>query len=327
MKLRWGILGAARIIRSLVPPLQASEGNELVALASRSPERAEAEARRFGIPRAFGSYEALLADPGIDVVYVPVPNAFHGEWTERAVRAGKHVLCEKPLAITLEEVDRVTTAAREARVVVAEAFMYRHHPQTLKVRELVAGGTVGEPCLVRGAFTFTLTRETDVRLDPAKGGGCVWDVGCYPVSYARFVLGEEPAEAFGWQVAGRTGIDETFSGQLRFPSGALLAFDCGFRAPFRTFMEIVGSEGVITVARPFKPGLAETILLTRGEETETIPVTGQELYRGEVEDMAAAVLLGRTPRVSLADSRANVAALIALLRSAREGKPVVVGQR
>jgi len=326
-KLRWGILGAARIIRSLVPPLQASERNELVALASRRPERAEAEARRFGIPRAVGSYEALLADPGIDVVYVPVPNAFHAEWTVRAARAGKHVLCEKPLALTLEEVDRVAAAAGDAKVVVAEAFMYRHHPQTLKVRELVAGGAVGKPRLVRGAFTFTLTRETDVRLDPAKGGGSVWDVGCYPVSYARFVLGEEPAEAFGWQVAGPTGIDETFSGQLRFPSGAILAFDSGFRAPFRTFMEIVGSEGVVTVARPFKPGLAEQIMLTRGEETEAIDVAGQELYRGEVEDMADAVLLGRTPRVSLADSRANVAALLALLRSAREGRPIAVSQR
>src|SRR6266446_8318428 len=127
--LRWGILGAARIIRSLVPPLQASDRNELVALASRSPERAEAEARRFGIPRAIGSYDALLAEPGIDVVYVPVPNAFHAEWTVRAARAGKHVLCEKPLAITLEEVDQVAAVAREAGVVVAEAFMYRHHPR------------------------------------------------------------------------------------------------------------------------------------------------------------------------------------------------------
>jgi len=153
----------------------------------------------------------------------------------------------------------------------------------------------------------------------------VWDVGCYPVSYARFVLGEEPAEAFGWQVTGPTGVDETFAGQLRFPSGAILSFDCGFRAPFRTFMEIVGSEGVLAVARPFKPGLSEQIVLTRGEVNETIDVAGQELYRGEVEDMADAVLLGRAPRVSLADSRANVAALLALLRSARERRPVAVG--
>ena len=323
-KLRWGILGAARINKALVPPLQASERNELLAIASRRLEKAEAEARQWGIPRSFGSYEALLADPGIDVVYVPLPNALHAEWTIRSARAGKHVLCEKPLALSLEEADRIAAAAREAKVVVTEAFMYRHHPQTTKVRELVAGGAVGTPRLVRGAFTFNLTREQDVRFDP-HGGGSLWDVGCYPVSFTRFVLGEEPAEAFGWQVTGPTGIDETFSGQLRFPSGCLASFDCGFRAPFRTSIEVVGSEGVLSVPHPFKPGPSEEVVLSRGGgPAESIEIAGQELYGGEVEDLADAVLLGRPPRVSLADSRANTAALLALLRSAREGRPLAV---
>ena len=323
-KLRWGILGTARINRALVPPLGASGRNELLAVASRSLERAEAEARQWGIPRTFGSYEALLADPAIDVVYIPLPNGLHAEWTERAARAGKHVLCEKPLVLSLEEADRMASVARETGVVIAEAFMYRHHPQTAKVRELVAGGAIGVPRLVRGAFTFTLTREHDVRLDPAQGGGSLWDVGCYPVSFARYVLGEEPVEAFGWQVTGPTGIDETFVGQLRFPQGALAAFDCGFRAPLRTLLEVVGSEGTLTVPRPFKPGLVEQIVLRRGDQSETIEVAGQELYLGEVEDMADAIRLGRPPRVTLTDSRGNAAALLALLRSAREGRPVAV---
>jgi predicted dehydrogenase len=324
MKLRWGILGTARINRALATPLRASDRNELLAVASRSLDRAEAEARKWGVPRAFGSYEALLADPAIDVVYVPLPNGLHAEWTERAARAGKHVLCEKPLVLTLQEADRVATVARETGVVIAEAFMYRHHPQTAKVRELVAGGAIGVPRLVRGAFTFDLTRDNDVRLDPAQGGGSLWDVGCYPVSYARFVLGEEPVEAFGWQVTGKTGIDETFVGQLRFPSGALAAFDCGFRAPLRTHLEVVGSEGTLTVPQPFKPGLTEQVVLRRGDVSETIEVSGQELYLGEVEDMADAIQHGRPPRVSLADSRGNAAALLALLRSAREGRPVAI---
>jgi D-xylose 1-dehydrogenase (NADP+, D-xylono-1,5-lactone-forming) len=324
MKLRWGILGAARINRSVVPPLQASERNELVAVAARDRERAEEEARRWGIPRAYAGYEALLADPAIDVVYVPLPNALHAEWTIRAVRAGKHVLCEKPLALDVGEVDAVTAAGREARVVVAEAFMYRHHPQTLRVRELVAGGAVGTPRLVRGAFTFTLTRENDPRVQIAQGGGSLWDVGCYPLGYARFVLGEEPVEAFGWHTLGPTGVDVGFSGQLRFPSGAFLAFDSGFAVPLRASIEVVGSEGVLSVPHPFKPGRGEHLLLARGEHVETIEVAGEETYRGEIEDMADAVLLGRPPRVSLADSRANVAALVALGRAAREGRPVAV---
>jgi D-xylose 1-dehydrogenase (NADP+, D-xylono-1,5-lactone-forming) len=324
MPIRWGILGVARINRSLVPPLQSSPRNTLVAIASRDAGRAAAAARQWGIPRSHGSYEALLADPEIDALYIPLPNDLHVEWTVKAARAGKHVLCEKPLALTVADVDLVEAAARESGVVVTEAFMYRHHPQTLRVKEMVASGAVGTVRLVRGSFTFDLTNGDDYRLDPARGGGSIWDVGCYPLSYARFVVGAEPVEAFGWSVAAPTGIDETFVGQLRFPGGVLASFDCGFRSPYRTQVEIVGSEASILVPRPFKPGLEETIVLSRGDEKREIAVAGQELYSGEVEDMADAVLLGRPPRVSLAESRGNVAVMTALLRSAASGRPEAV---
>jgi xylose dehydrogenase (NAD/NADP) len=325
MALRWGILGVARINRALIPPLQASERNQLVGIASRDESRARDAARQWGIPRSYGSYDGMLADPEIDVVYIPLPNDLHTEWTARAARAGKHVLCEKPLALTVEEVDRVVEAARAGGVVVAEAFMYRHHPQTLRVREMVASGELGRIRLVHGSFTFDLDNEGDYRLNPAQGGGSVWDIGCYPVSFARFVLGEEPVEAFGWSVTEAGGADTTFSGQLRFPSGALASFDCGFRAPFRTRMEVVGEKCVVVVPRPFKPGREETILLNRGDdELHEVHVPGDDLYRGEVEDLADAVMLARPPRVSLSDSRANVATLAALLRSAREGRPVPI---
>jgi predicted dehydrogenase len=322
--LRWGILGTARINRALVPPLLESPRNMLAAIASRELARAREAAKQWDVPQAYGSYDDLISDPGIDVVYIPLPNDLHAEWTVRAARAGKLVLCEKPLTISMAGIDRITAAAHAAGVVVAEAFMYRHHPQTLKVRDLIREGALGKVALVRGAFTFTLTRPNDVRLQPSQGGGSLWDVGCYPVSFARFALDEEPHEAFGWQVTGSTGIDETFAGQLRFPSGALAQFDCGVRAPVRTEIEVVGSEGTLRVPRPFKPGAGETLLLTRGETVETVTVPGQELYLGEVEDMADAILLGRPSRVSLVESRGNCAALLALLQSSREGRPVSV---
>jgi predicted dehydrogenase len=320
--LRWGLLGTARINRALIPPLRSSPRNRLLAVASRTPEAAAAYAKEWGIERAHGSYEALLADADIDVVYVPLPNSLHAEWTIRAARAGKHVLCEKPLATSVAEVVAIADAARETRRVVAEAFMYRHHPQTAQVREIVASGQLGAIRFVRGSFSFPLTRPGDVRLVPAMGGGALWDVGCYPLSFTRTALGEEPIEVTGVQRTGPTGIDLTFAGQLRFASGVLAQLDCSFEAPFRTWMEIVGDAATLNVPQPFKPGPDATLLLNRGNATETILVEPVDLYQGEVEDMADAILEGKPPRVSLSDSRANVAAIVALLQSAREGRPV-----
>jgi predicted dehydrogenase len=320
--LNWGLLSTARINSALITPLRASKRNHLLAVGSRTQESAERYAREWKIPRAHGSYEALLADPEIDVIYNSLPNHLHAEWTIRAVEAGKHVLCEKPLALSVDEVDAMQEAARKHGRVVAEAFMYRHHPQTLKVQELIRNGSLGTLKLFRGSFSFVLSRDGDVRLDPAMGGGSIWDVGCYPISYARTVLGENPLEVFGWQVTGKTGIDETFVGQMRFGGDVHAQFDCSFVIPFHTFVEIVGSEGTLSIPKPFKPDVNERIFITRDDKTETIKIKGQELYIGEVEDMADAILLGHAPRISLDDSRANVAVISALLESARAGKPV-----
>ena len=319
--LRWGLLGTARINRMVIPPLRASPGNRLAAVASRDPAKADAYAKEWGIERAHGSYEALLADPAIDAVYIPLPNHLHAEWAIRAARAGKHVLCEKPLALAVPEVDAMQAAAREGGVVLTEAFMYRHHPQTLKVKELVDGGAIGAPRFVRGTFSFSLDRPNDVRLRPEWGGGCLWDVGCYPLSFARFVLGAEPVEVLGSQVLGPTGIDETFAGQLVFPGGVLAQIDAGFRSPPRTQVEIAGTEGTIVVPQPWRPeGLP--IRLTRGGRTEEVVVAGEDRYLLEIEDLADCVRTGRAPRVSLAESRGNVATIVALLESARTGRAV-----
>jgi xylose dehydrogenase (NAD/NADP) len=322
-KLRWGLLSTARINRVLLPPLRASTRNELTAVASRDLNRAKAYADERKIPRVFASYEALLADPDVDVIYNPLPNSLHAQWTIKAAEAGKHVLCEKPLANTVEEVDAMTEAAEKAGIVLMEAFMYRHHPQTIRVKELVESGAIGKLQLIRGSFTFTISDEGDVRLNASLGGGSIWDVGCYPISYARLIAGVERIEVFGWQTKGQgSGVDETFIGEMRFPNNVYAQFDSGFRTPQRTHIELVGDKGSITLKKPFTPWLNEEIILINDNEKKIMTVPGQDLYLGEVENMADAILDGVPPRMSLADSRNNVATIWALLQSAKTGKPV-----
>jgi predicted dehydrogenase len=304
--------------------LRLSPRNQLVAVASRDKARADEYAKKWEIPTTYGSYEALLADPAIDVIYNPLPNGMHAEWTIKAAQAGKHVLCEKPLGVTPAEVDAMADAAKKAGVYVTEGFMYRHHPQTLKVKQLVESGAIGKLRLVRGSFTFSIAREDDIRLNKELTGGSIWDVGCYPISYARYIVGAEPVEVYGRQVTSKSGVDETFVGQMRFPGDVYAQFDSGFRAPFRTHIEIVGSEGIITIPRPFKPNDQDQVLLSKGDTVETVTSDTEVLYLGEVEDIADAILNGKAPRISLADSRANVATIVALLQSSHEGKPITL---
>ncbi|HAV77089.1 MAG TPA: oxidoreductase [Anaerolineae bacterium] len=320
--LNWGLLSTAKINRALIPSLRASKRSHLIAVGSRSQETAEAYAKDKKIKRAHGSYQALISDPEIDVIYNSLPNHLHAEWTIKAVEAGKHVLCEKPIALNVEEVDAIKAAAQKHGRVVAEAFMYRHHPQTMKVQEIVKSGSLGDLKLIRGSFSFILSREGDVRLNPEWGGGSIWDVGCYPISYARTVVGESPIEVFGWQVTGRTGIDDTFIGQMRFKDDVQAQFDSSFVIPFHSFMEVVGSNATLSIPKPFKPGVNERLFLTRDNKTETIKIKGQELYIGEVEDMTDAILYAREPLISLDDSRENVAVIAAFIESARIGKPI-----
>lgn len=320
---RWGLLGTARINRAIIPPMRASNRHSLVAVASRDAGRAEAYAREWSIPLALGSYDGLLASPLIDAVYLALPNGLHAEWTIRAARAGKHVLCEKPLAISVAEVDAIADAAARAGVIVTEAFMYRHHPQTMQLKALLDDGIAGALQLIRSSFTFTLDRPGDVRFDPALGGGSLWDVGCYPVSMARYLVGSEPRSVMGWQRLTPTGIDEQFAGTLDF-GGVIAQFDSGFRSPFRTHLEVVGSDATITVPVPFKPGLEEHLLISRGSVVESVPSIGQVLYSGELDDLADAAQTGQAPRVSLADSRGTVAAIVALYEAARTGQPVLL---
>ena len=323
--LRWGLLSTARINRALIPAIRGSARSELTTVASRTLDRARDYAREWNIPRPLGSYEALLADPGIDVVYIPLPNHLHAEWTVRALEAGKHVLCEKPLALSVDEVDRIADACRRSGRTAAEAFMYRHHPLTEAVQAFAANGRLGRINLYRGAFTFPLTRPGDVRLDPAMGGGSLWDVGCYPLSYANLIAGAAPAEVFGWQRASERGVDMEFAAMLRYADGSVAQFDCGFAGPFRAEMEVVGTAGTLRILRPFKTDERSRLEFTSaGDEIENVPFLPDTAYSGEVADMESAVLEGTRPRVSLDESRRTVRTILALYESARRGRPVTL---
>lgn len=321
--INWGLLSTARINRELIPPLKSSKRNRLLGVASRDLARGQAYAREWGIPRAYGSYEEMLADPEIDAVYNPLPNHLHAEWTIKAARAGKHVLCEKPIALSTTEVDEIAAAARENKVIVAEAFMYRHHPANLRVKEMVDAGEIGRILLVRGEFSFLLTRPDDIRWKPEMGGGSIWDVGCYPVSYSIMLAGCAPVEVTAWQVLAPSGVDELFSGQMRFESGLLAQFNSAFALPYNTFMEIRGSEGRIDVPSPFRVEDRARLVVTRSGKTQTLRFPRFLLYSGEVEQMYDAIVEGKPQRVTLEQSRLHIATLSALLESARNGGKVV----
>ncbi len=320
-RLRWGLLGTARINRAIIPVLQNSTRNGLVAVASRSGERAREYANEWQIPSAVVGYDPLLADTEIDAIYISLPNSLHADWTVRALEAGKHVLCEKPLALTVADVDRIASAASRAGRVAAEAFMYRHHPLTLAVEALVRAGTIGSLRLIRGAFSFPLTRERDIRLNAALGGGSLWDVGCYPVSYACLLAGRAPVEVFGWQTL-ESDVDVDFSGLLRFDDGMVAQFDSSFRAPFRAEMNVVGSQALVLIERAFKAGPQSRLRLVQDDQAADLPFDAQPSYTNQIEEFAAAALDGAPPRVPLTESRRTVSVITALYESAARNAPV-----
>jgi D-xylose 1-dehydrogenase (NADP+, D-xylono-1,5-lactone-forming) len=316
-RLRWGLLSTARINRAVIPAIRGSARSELTAVASRTLERAREYAAEWHIPRALGSYEALVHDPDVDVLYIPLPNHLHAEWTVNALEAGKHVLCEKPLALSVEDVDRIADACRRTGKAAAEAFMYRHHPLTAAVQAFAAGGRLGAIKIYRGAFTFLLTREGDVRLDPAMGGGSLWDVGCYPVSYANLIARAAPVEVLGWQRASDRGVDMEFFGMMRYADGSVAQFDSGFAGPFRAEMEVVGTGGTLRIYRPFKTDERSRLEFTAAtDEVENVAFAADAAYSGEVADMESAALDGTPPRISLAESRRTVQTILALYASA-----------
>jgi predicted dehydrogenase len=318
---RWGIVSTAAINRRLLPAFRTSPALELVAVASRSQDRAKAYANSEGIPRAYGSYDALLSDADVEAVYVPLPNSLHVGWSVRALEAGKHVLCEKPLDWRPSEVGRAFDAAdREGRLLM-EAFMFRHHPQTKRAAELVRDGAIGELRLVRSSFGFRLEAGENVRLRPDLDGGALMDVGCYCVSMSRLV-GGEPEAASGRAVTGPSGVDIRFAGMLALPGDVLAHFDCGFDVPAGSLVEIVGSTATLRIPKPFL--VDDPVLeLVRDGAVERLDVTEADSYRAQLENMSAAVRGRAEPLLGRADAVGQARTLGALRRSAERGGATV----
>ena len=318
---RWGILGTARINRRLIPAFRASKRGRLHAVASRDLARATAHAREYGIPRAMQGYQTLLDDPSIHAVYVPLPNTDHVPWTLAAIAAGKHVLCEKPLALDPHDVDRIAAAAQAAKVVVEEGFMYRHEPLTAKVVSLVHRGAIGNIRAIVSGFTFTLEAAANIRLNASLGGGALWDIGGYPVTYAQLLAGHEPTMVFGTAHWAESGVDEEFMGMLRFDEGLTANIYAGFRSEYRTWLEVLGTSGAMTVPNPFRPGPLEIIELERGGRFEHIDVAGSPgVFVNEVADFEARIIDGAPAVVTLAESRGTAATLAALYAAASTDK-------
>ncbi len=322
-KVRWGLLSTANINRRLIPAIRQSERGELVAVASRNKDTAVTYANQWDIPQTFGSYQEILDSHAVDAIYNPLPNHLHAAWSIKAMRAGKHVLCEKPLALSLAEVDEMTAVSQETGMALAEAFMYRHHPQTKIIGEMVRNGRIGPISLVRAAFNFMLTNPDNVRLVPEYGGGCLWDVGVYPVSLAQYIMGGPPEWVFGTQRLGETGVDLFFAGQMGYGNGRIAQISASFSSPFYTIAEILGTEGSLLVTRPFiNQNEGQLIYTPANGQPEEITVPDEYLYLGEVADMHDAILNGQLNYLTLAESRSHVKTVLALYESARKQQAI-----
>jgi predicted dehydrogenase len=267
---RFGILGCGRIVeRGLAPGLEASPAAELYALASARPGVAAEWAEKYGAAKAYDSYEALLADPDVDAVYVPCTGDLHAKWTMAAAQAGKHVLCEKPLARSVPEAVSMIAACEKAGVILQEAFMWRHHPRAQRARELLDAGAIGPLRLVISSFSFDIDRS-DWRMQPEKGGGAMWDIGCYGVNCARYFTGAEPADIYARAHWADTGVDMSMQIALTFPGDVLANIDCSFEAPFRCRAELIGEQGRMILEDVFLPKEDSVVLLQRSNDRDAI---------------------------------------------------------
>ena len=327
-KVRWGVLGAARIATvKVIPAMQQGSASTVVAIASRDPERARGAAAALGIPRAYGSYEALLDDPDVDAVYNPLPNHLHVPWTIRAAERGKHVLCEKPIALTAAEAATLLEVRDRTGVRIQEAFMVRTHPQWLRARELVSQGDLGEVRAMLGAFSYFNDDPANIRNAPEMGGGALLDIGCYLVNTSRFVFGREPQRVAA--VIDRDpvlGTDRLTSMLLDY-GGVHVAGTCSTQMAPSQRIEILGSRGRLLIPVPFNapPDRACEIVVDTGAdlfggsaERITLPVCNQYTIQGDL--FSRAVLDGTPVPEPLEDSVRNMACLDALFRAAESGR-------
>ncbi|MCY4247954.1 MAG: Gfo/Idh/MocA family oxidoreductase [Chloroflexi bacterium] len=315
-RVRWGILSTANIGRRVIPAIHASGNGAVAAVGSRSLASAQAFAAEQHIPRAHGSYEALLADPDIDAIYIPLPNSLHAEWSIHCARAGIPTLCEKPFASDAAEAQAIVDAFVERDVLLAEAFMYRFHPQHQRIKQIIAEGGIGDMQIIASAFTFPISDAANIRLSKPLAGGALMDVGCYCVNLMRFMTGEEPSQATASKrIGAATGVDEALAGALHFPAGVIGSFHCGLRAWREHSYTIKGTKGMLRVPASFVPEKnAEAIVQHwRGDDYTEHRIPAVDQYQLMVEDFADALLQGRAPRFSADDAVANMRVVDKLL--------------
>jgi predicted dehydrogenase len=327
--LNWGILGTARIATShLIPALRQGDKHRVVAIASRDGDKATSAAMSLGIPRSYGSYEELLEDRDVEAIYNPLPNHLHVPWSIRALEAGKHVLCEKPIAMNAAEARTLLDAQRRTGRLVCEAFMVRSHLQWLKARELVASGRVGTLSLITGHFSYTRRDPNDVRNHVAYGGGVLFDIGCYPITMSRWLFDAEPLRVSAFiDRDPDMGVDRLTSGLVEFPGGRHLAFTCAGQLVLHQAMHLYGSTGRIQLEIPFNAPHDRPVRLIvddgrdlTGGGIETIEIPAMNQFLAEADRFADAIQgKGEVP-VRLEDSIANMAAIDALFRSAASGR-------
>jgi predicted dehydrogenase len=324
---RWGILSTANIgVRAVAPAIRASANGKLLAIGSRDARHA-AELYSFA-PNVhiYESYEALLEDPAIEAVYIPLPNSLHAEWTINALKAGKHVLCEKPLAVTREEGEEMVATAREQNVLLMEAFMYRFHPQIVWALEQVRQGVLGVVRLVRASFSFTIgERPENIRLQAELAGGSLMDVGCYPVNLMRAVYGRSPQSvAARVHVTGPTSVDMATNAVLDYGDGCFGVLDSSFYLPSRQGAEIIGEQGMLTIPVPFTPGNHDmTVFVTKNGQMTEQHFSGLDQYKLEVEHFAQCIRSQQDPVLSLGESLENLATIEAIYAAAGLDWPIV----
>lgn len=329
-KLRFGVLGCAKIaINSVIPAIQQSEFGEAAAIASRSLDKAREAADQLGIPNAYGSYEELIADDSIDAVYIPLPNHLHKEWTIKAAKAGKHVICEKPFALNAQEAQEMVDACLDAGVMLAEGFMYRFHPRYEAVREVIESGEIGEIRGLFGAFTFNNSdQEDNVRFHRDMGGGSLFDVGCYPISAARLILGKEPeaATAQAFYSPLHDHVDMMVSGLIEFPDSVSLTFQCGMWAGNRNILQIVGTLGMIDIPNAYigKSNEGSDFYVVKSGVSRVVEMPWTNQYILQTDDFAHSVLHGSPLRFPIDDAVCNMKVLDACLKSATERVRVAI---
>lgn len=314
--IRFGILGYARIARlHLIPAMLEAKNAMPFAIASTNPEKLHEAKETFGFAKAYGDYESLLRDPDVDAVYIPLPNSLHKEWTIRAARAGKHVLCEKPLAVTHAELMEMVSVCKACGVKLMEAFMYRFTPRIAKLRELLSSGAVGEVRHINSTFRFVLSNPASIQVNPALGGGSLLDVGCYPVNIIGMILQDEPVSICAQKTV-RYGVDYSLSAVLKYQNGVLCTVSSGFDSQSSMFTEINGTDGTILMRDSFDQTDAPILLIKGGTATE-IPVKACKRYVLEVEEFASSILEGREPCLSLEESARNVRLMERILEAAQ----------